>query len=138
MCPSDRKYLLERPSHAEVEETLWRMVFDARRREEELKRELKDRNDQWLKQERNLRDWEHHLDVRERQIDNKDDSVSKMMKDLRIKDDMIDSQNDEIRGLKREMDERVYRAGEEHDREWQVGVICDSYLCVSIVVCLGV
>ena len=117
MGPDGRKYLLERPCHAEVEETLWQMVFDARRREEELKRELKDRNDQWLKQERNLRDWEHHLDVRERQIDNKDDSVSKMMKDLRIKDDMIDSQNDEIRGLKREMDERVYCAMEEHDRE---------------------
>ena len=100
MGPDGRKYLLERPSHAEVEETLWRMVFDARRREEELKRELKDRNDQWLKQERNLRDWEHHLDVRERKIDNQDDSVSKMMKDLRIKDDMIDSKNDEIRGLK--------------------------------------
>ena len=49
---------------------------------------------------------------------------------MRIKDDMIDSKNDEIRGLKREMDERVYRAREEHDREWQVGVICDSCLCV--------
>ena len=94
------------------------MVFDARRKEEELKRELKDRNEQWLKQERNLRDWEHHLDVRERQIDNKDDSASKMMKNLRIKDNMIDSKNDEIRGLKREMDERVYRAREEHNMEW--------------------
>ena len=56
--------------------------------------------------------------------------MSKMMKDLRIKDGVIDSKNDEIRGLKREMDERVYRAREEHDREWQVGVVCDSYICV--------
>ena len=120
MGPSGRKYLLERPSHAEVEETLWHIVFDARHEKEELKMELKKKNEEWLKQERNLRDWEHHLDVRERQIDNKDDSVSKMMKDLRIKDDVIDSKNDEIRGLKCEMDERVYRAREEHDREWKV------------------
>ena len=110
MGPSGRKFLLERPSRDKVEETLWRMVFDARRKEDEAKREWKDRNEQWLKQKRNLRDWEHHLDVRERQIDNKDDSVSKMMKDLRIKDDMIDSQNNEIRGLKCEIDERVCRA----------------------------
>ena len=54
MGPRCRKYLIERPSHAEVEETLWQMVFDARRKEEELKRELKERNNQWLKQERNL------------------------------------------------------------------------------------
>ena len=65
MGPSGRKYLLERPSHAEVEETLWRMVFDARREKEELKMELKKRNEEWLKQEQNLRDWEHHLDIRE-------------------------------------------------------------------------
>ena len=52
------------------------------------------------------------------------------MKDLRIKDDMIDSQSDEIRGLKGEIDEQVYHAREEHDREWQVGVPCDSYSSV--------
>ena len=120
MGPSGRKFLLERPSRDEVEETLWPMVFDARWKEDEAKREWKDRNEQWLKQERNLREWEAHLDIRERQLDNKDDGVAKMMKDLRIKDDEIDSKNDEIRGLKREMDERVYRVREEHDREWKV------------------
>ena len=56
--------------------------------------------------------------------------MSKIMKDLRIKDDVINSKNDEIRGLKREMDERVYHAWEEHDREWKVGVISVSYICV--------
>ena len=106
--PSGRKFLLERPSSHEVEETLWRIVFDARRKDDEAKREWKDRNEQWLKQERNLRDWEAHLDIRERQLDNKDDGVARMMKDFRIKDDEIYSKNDEIRGLKREMDERVY------------------------------
>ena len=120
MGPSGRKFLLERPSRDEVEETLWHMVFDARQKEDEAKREWKDRNEQWLKQERNLREWEAHLDIRERQLDNKDDGVAKMMKDLRIKDDEIDSKNDEIRGLKHEMDERVYCAREEHDRERKV------------------
>ena len=53
--------------------------------------------------------------------------MSKMMKDLRIKDDMIDSQSDEIRNLKGEIDERVCCAREEQDRELQVGVPCDNY-----------
>ena len=57
MGPSGRKFLLERPFRDEVEETLWRMVFDARRREDDLKREWKDRSEKWLKQERNLREW---------------------------------------------------------------------------------
>ena len=60
----------------------------------------------------------------------KDDSVSKLMKDLRIKDDKIDSQSDEMRGLKCYIDERVLRAREEHDREWEVDMPCDSYRCV--------
>ena len=46
MGPSGRKFLLERPFRDEVEETLWRMVFDARRREDDLRRECKERNQQ--------------------------------------------------------------------------------------------
>ena len=34
-------------------------------------------------------DWEHHVDIRERQIDNQDDGLSKLMKDLRVKDSVI-------------------------------------------------
>ena len=51
MGPSGRKFLLERPSQDEVKETLCHMVFDARRREDDLRRECKDRNEQWLKRE---------------------------------------------------------------------------------------
>ena len=89
---------------------MWQIVCDGRRREEDLKKELKDRNKQWRKEEKNLRDWEHYLNVRERKIEVKDDGVSKLMKDLRIKNDKIDSQSDEIRGLRCEIDERVYHA----------------------------
>ena len=41
--PSWGKYLLERPSHEEVELVLWRMIFGARQREEEMKLECKQR-----------------------------------------------------------------------------------------------
>ena len=52
--PDGRKYLLERPSHEEMEHTMWRIVCDARLREEDLKKELKDQNEQWQKEEKNL------------------------------------------------------------------------------------
>ena len=53
-----------------------------------------------------------------------DDHMSKLMKDLRIKEDKIDSQSNEIRQLKGEIDEAVCCAREEHDREWKVCVLC--------------
>ena len=59
------------------------------------------------------------------------------MKDLRVKDGVIDSKNDEIRGLKHEMDERVYRAREDHDREWQVCMVVLVLYVFMSVICLG-
>ena len=41
--PQGRKYLLERPTQDEVETVLWRMVFGARQREDDLRRENKER-----------------------------------------------------------------------------------------------
>ena len=100
------------------------MVCEARRREDDLRQELRDLNEQWQKEERNLQDWEHLLNMRERQIEVRDDHMSKLMKDLRIKEDKIDSQSDEIRQLKRDIGEGICRAREEHDREWKVCVLC--------------
>ena len=59
--------------------------------------------------------------------------MSKLIKDLRIKEDIIDSQSDEIRLLKHEIDESVCRAREEHNREWQVGVPCSCFTWFSLL-----
>ena len=55
--PSGRDYLFERPTQDKVE-VLWRMIFGARQREEELRRENKERGEELLRRERYLRDWE--------------------------------------------------------------------------------
>ena len=52
------------------------------------------------------------------------------MKDLRVKDSVIDTKNDEIRRMKCEMYEHVYRAREDHDREWQVGMFVLVNMCL--------
>ena len=66
--PSGRKYLLERPSRDEVEMMLWHMVFEARKREDDFRRECKEKDEQWLRRERGFKEWEASLDRRKRKI----------------------------------------------------------------------
>ena len=84
------------------------MVIEANCAKEELKEKLKKKDEDLKRQEQNLIDWEHHLDVREWRIDNDDDGLSKLMKDLRVKEGVIDTKNDELRKMKREMDEHIF------------------------------
>ena len=51
--PDARKYLLERPTHEEVERSLWQLVFEARCKVDDVKRELRDKNDRWRTEEKN-------------------------------------------------------------------------------------
>ena len=42
-------------------------------REEEAKIEEKERNKEWLRKEREMKDWEHSLEVRERRVGQQDE-----------------------------------------------------------------
>ena len=118
--PNGRRYLLERPSRDEIEISLCCMVVEERKKKEEFRRECKEKQEQWLRMERGFKEWEASLDRRERKIESHDSGVEKMMKDLRIREDQIVSKNAEIEGLKNEIEERVSRAREDHDREFKV------------------
>ena len=59
-----RYYLLEWPSPSEVQENLWRMVLSANKAKDELKEQLKKKVEELKRQEQNLKDWQHHLDLR--------------------------------------------------------------------------
>ena len=67
-----------------------------------------------------FKEWEAHLDRRERKLENNDGEIARMMKDLRIRKDEIVSKDAEIKDLKSEIEERVSRAREDHDREFKV------------------
>ena len=56
--PCGRKYLIERPTQDEVEMELWRMVFGAWQREDDMRRECRKRDEEWLRRERGFREWE--------------------------------------------------------------------------------
>ena len=50
--PNGSRYLLERPSRDEIEMSLCRMVVEARKKEEDFRRECKEKQEQWLRMER--------------------------------------------------------------------------------------
>ena len=101
---------------------MWRMVLSANGAKDELKEKLKKKVEELKRQEQNLADWEHHLDVRERRLDNDDDRLSKQMQDLRVKESVIVNKDDEIRRMRCEIDNNIMRAREDVQREVQVGV----------------
>ena len=120
VSPSGRKYLLERPSRNEIEKMLCHMVVEARKKEEDFRRECKEKQEQWLRMERGFKEWEASLDRRERKIESHDNGMEEMMRDLRIREDQIVTKNKEREGLKNEVEEMVNRAKEDHDREFKV------------------
>ena len=85
---------MERPSHAEVQENMWRMVLSANKAKDELKEKLKKKVEELKREQQNLADWEHHLDVREQKLDNDDDGLSKLMRDLRVKESVRVTKDD--------------------------------------------
>ena len=123
--PSGRGYLLERLSYEEVELTLWRMIWSARQREEEMKLECKNREEDWFKRERGLKDWENELEIRELKLGYCDSGIVKMMKDLRVCESELENRDEEIKELKNEIEDRVMRAREEHKREMKAVLMCD-------------
>ena len=112
--------MLERPSRDEIEKMFFHMMVEARKREEDFRRECKEKQEDWLRRERGFKEWEAHLDRRERKMSGHDSGMEKMMRDLRIREDQIVSKNVEIEGLKNEVEEMVNRAREDHNREFKV------------------
>ena len=88
---------MERPSPSEVQENLWRLLISANKAKDELKEQLKKKVEELRRQEENLKDWQHHLDVRERKLDDGDEGLSNLMRELRVKETTIVDKDAEIR-----------------------------------------
>ena len=78
-------------------------------------------------------DWQHHLDVRERKLDDGDKGLSNLMRELRVKETVIVDKDAEIHRMKKELDGNVMCAREEVRREIEVGVCCVVFF---IIICV--
>merc|ERR1711895_357941 len=98
-----------------------------------MKEQLKKKVEELRRQEEALSDWQHHLDVRERKLDDGDEGLSNLMRELHVKETTIVDKDAEIRRMKKELDGNVMHAREEVQREIEVGVlccVCDYYMFV--------
>ena len=95
-----RFYLLESPNPRDVQDNLWMMVLSATKARDEMKEKLKRKVEELVRKEAALLDWQHHLDVRERKLDDGDEGLSNLMRELRVKETEIVDKDAEIRRMK--------------------------------------
>ena len=133
MDSNGRFYLLERPNPHDVQDKLWMMVLSVTKARDEMKEQLKRKVEELKRKEEALLDWQHHLDVRERKLDDGDEGLSNLMRELRVKETVIVDKDIEIRRIRKELDDSVRRAREDVRREIEV---CVCFVVLVIVMCL--
>ena len=133
MDSNGKFYLLERPNPHDVQDKLWKMLLSAEKARDEMKDQLKKKVEVLIRKEACLLEWQHVLDVRERKLDDGDEGLSNLMRELCMKETVIVDKDIEIRRIRKELDDSVRRAREDVSREVEVGVCC---VMLVIVMCL--
>ena len=132
MDSNGRMYLLKRPDHAEIEARLWRLYITAEKMEEYrncLRFKVQDAH----RKERELVEWEDALAYREYKLDNAEDTVITLMRELKLKDVLILEKTAEASKYKRDAEDAV-REGRERERRFEE--VCVLYVFV-LMCCLG-
>ena len=93
MDSNGRMYLLQRPDHAEIEARLWRLYLTADEKMEDYKNRLRFKVQDASRKEKELREWEDELACREYKIDNAEDTVLTLKRELKLKDVLILEKN---------------------------------------------
>ena len=117
-----RFYLLERPNPQDVQDKLWMMVLSLTKDRDEMKEKLKRKVEELVRKEAALLDWQHNLDVRERKLDDGEDGLSNLIRELRVKETEIVDKDAEIRRMRKALDNHIMYAREEVRREIEVRV----------------
>ena len=131
MDSNGRMYLLQRPDHAEIEARLWRLYITAEQKMEDYKNRLRFKVQDANRKEKELREWEDELACREYKIDNAEDTVLTLMRELKLKDVLILEKTALAVKYERDADNAV-RAAKENERSFEE--VCVLYvLCVTVL-----
>ena len=127
-----RFYLFDRPSPQAVQNKLWMLLLSAEQSRDELRDQLKYKVETLARREEGLLEWQNTLGTREWKLESGEDSLCSMMRELRVKDMLLGDKDDEIRKIRREMEDSVRHAREDVCREVEVGccVWCCFLLCL--------
>ena len=126
-----RMYLLKRPDHAEIEARLWRLYITAEQKMEDYRNRLRFKVQDADRKERELIEWEDELACREYKIDNAEDTVITLMRELKIKEVLILEKTAEASKYKRQAEDAVREA---RDNKRRFEEVCVLYvLCVNVL-----
>ena len=79
-----RMYLLQRPDHAEIEARLWRMYIGAEEKMEDYRNRLRFKVEDARRKEQSLVEWEDAIAYREYKLENAEDTVVSLMRELKL------------------------------------------------------
>ena len=131
MDSNGRMYLLKRPDHAEIEARLWRLYITAEEKMEDYKKRLMFKVQDANRKEKELREWEDELACREYKIDNAEDTVLTLKRELKLKDVLILEKTALAIKYERDADNAV-REAKENERSFEE--VCVLYvLCVTVL-----
>ena len=103
-------YLLQRPSHEEIQARLWLMYIDAEQKKEDYKNRLCFKVDDARRKEQDLIVWEDALANREWKLEHTEDNIVSLMRELKLKDIMLLDKMAEVTKYKRQAEDSVREA----------------------------
>ena len=120
-------YLLQRPSHAEIEARLWRMYILAEEKMEDYRNRLRFKVEDARRKEQSLVEWEDAIAYREYKLENKEDD----MRELKLKEVLLLEKTAEVTKYKRQAEDAVREARADERRFEEVCVL--FILCVIVL-----
>ena len=97
-----------------------------------MRDQLRHKVETLVRREAGLLEWQNALDTRERKIDSGEEGLSKLMRELPVKDTLLVDKDIEITRVRKELEDSVRQAREDVRREIEVGcyVWCYFLLCL--------
>ena len=128
--PNGHMFLLQRPSHAEIEARLWRMYIGAEQKMEDYRNRLRFKVEDARRKEQSLVEWEDAIAYREYKLENKEDDIVSLMRELKLKEVLLLDKTAEVTKYKRQAEDAVREARADERRFEEVCRLC--ILCVIV------
>ena len=126
-----RMYLLQRPDHAEIEARLWRLYIGAEEKMEDYRNRLRFKVEDARRKEQSLVEWEDAIAYREYKLENAEDTVVSLMRELKLKEVLLLEKTAEVSKYKRQAEDAVREARADERRFEEVCVL--FILCVIVL-----
>ena len=113
-------YFLERPTPEAIQSRLWLLLIDAEQKKEEYKDRLQFKVDELKRKEEDLLVWEDNVANREWKVENGEDNIASLMREIKLKDILLANKTNELNKKNRELEDCFREARADVRREMEV------------------